>query len=52
MSWQLVCGVQPLPTHTFSGVWRWPLVMLAYMTALAYAASLIVYRLAVSAGLG
>jgi len=32
--------------------WRWPLVMLAYMTGLAYAASLIVYRLAVAAGLG
>jgi ferrous iron transport protein B len=32
--------------------WRWPLVMLVYMTALAYAASLIVYRLAAAAGLG
>ncbi|MDB5448528.1 MAG: Iron transporter FeoB, partial [Phenylobacterium sp.] len=32
--------------------WRWPLVMLVYMTAMAYVASLIVYRAAVAAGLG
>jgi ferrous iron transport protein B len=32
--------------------WRWPIVMLVYMTALAYGASLIVYRAAVAAGLG
>jgi ferrous iron transport protein B len=32
--------------------WRWPLVMLVYMTALAYIASLITYRLAAAAGLG
>jgi ferrous iron transport protein B len=32
--------------------WRWPLVMLGYMTALAYLASLLVYHLAVAAGLG
>jgi ferrous iron transport protein B len=32
--------------------WRWPLIMAGYMTALAYLASLIVYRLAVAAGLG
>jgi ferrous iron transport protein B len=32
--------------------WRWPLVMLVYMTALAYLASLVVYHLAVAAGLG
>jgi ferrous iron transport protein B len=32
--------------------WGWPLVMLVYMTALAYLASLIVYRAAVAAGLG
>jgi ferrous iron transport protein B len=32
--------------------WRWPLVMFLYMTGLAYAASLIVYRLATAAGLG
>jgi ferrous iron transport protein B len=32
--------------------WRWPIIMLVYMTALAYGASLIVYRAAVAAGLG
>lgn len=32
--------------------WKWPLVMLAYMTGLAYLASFVVYRLAVAAGLG
>lgn len=32
--------------------WRWPIVMLVYMTALAYVASLIVYHSAVAAGLG
>lgn len=32
--------------------WRWPLVMLAYMTGLAYLASFVVYRTAVAAGLG
>jgi ferrous iron transport protein B len=32
--------------------WLWPLVMLVYMTALAYAASFAVYQGAVAAGLG
>ncbi|HKR88183.1 MAG TPA: ferrous iron transport protein B [Phenylobacterium sp.] len=32
--------------------WRWPIVMLFYMTALAYLASLVVYRAAVAGGLG
>ena len=32
--------------------WRWPIVMLVYMTGLAYLASLIVYHGAVAAGLG
>lgn len=32
--------------------WRWPIVMLLYMTGLAYLASLVVYRFAVAAGLG
>ncbi len=32
--------------------WRWPMFMLAYMTALAYAASFVAYRLALWAGLG
>jgi ferrous iron transport protein B len=32
--------------------WRWPLVMLGYMTALAYVASLVVYHIAVASGLG
>ena len=31
--------------------WRWPLVMLGYMTALAYAASFVVYHAAAAAGL-
>ncbi len=32
--------------------WTWPIVMLVYMTGLAYVASLITYRVAVAAGLG
>jgi ferrous iron transport protein B len=32
--------------------WRWPLVMLVYMTAMAYLASMAVYTVAVAAGLG
>ena len=32
--------------------WRWPIIMFAYMTALAYAAAFIVYRVAVSLGAG
>jgi len=32
--------------------WRWPVVMFVYMTALAYAASLITYEVAKTAGLG
>jgi ferrous iron transport protein B len=32
--------------------WRWPLVMLAYMTALAYGAAYIVYHSAVALGAG
>jgi ferrous iron transport protein B len=32
--------------------WRWPLIMVAYMTALAYAASLLVYHAAVALGAG
>jgi ferrous iron transport protein B len=32
--------------------WGWAMVMLAYMTALAYAAAFVVYHLAVASGLG
>jgi ferrous iron transport protein B len=35
-----------------SGTWRWPLFMVAYMTALAYVASLIVYQGGRALGLG
>jgi ferrous iron transport protein B len=32
--------------------WRWPLVMLGYMTGLAYLASFVVYHVAAASGLG
>ena len=32
--------------------WRWPVIMFAYMTALAYIAAFIVYRAAVALGWG
>ena len=35
-----------------SGTWRWPIVMFAYMTALAYGASLVVYQVGSRLGLG
>lgn len=35
-----------------SGTWRWPLFMVAYMTLLAYGASLIVYQVGARLGLG
>lgn len=35
-----------------SGTWTWPLFMLAYMTVLAYAASLAVYQIGSRLGLG
>lgn len=35
-----------------SGTWRWPLFMLAYMTVLAYGASLAVYQVGSRLGLG
>ena len=35
-----------------SGGWRWPLFMVAYMTVLAYAASLLVYQVGRAAGWG
>lgn len=35
-----------------SGTWRWPLFMLAYMTVLAYGASLAVYQIGSRLGLG
>lgn len=35
-----------------SGTWRWPLFMVAYMTLLAYGASLVVYQVGARLGLG
>jgi ferrous iron transport protein B len=35
-----------------SGTWRWPLFMVAYMTLLAYGASLVVYQVGFRLGLG
>lgn len=35
-----------------SGTWRWPIFMLAYMTVLAYGASLAVYQIGSRLGLG
>jgi ferrous iron transport protein B len=35
-----------------SGSWRWPLFMIAYMTVLAYTASLLVYQVGSRLGLG
>ena len=35
-----------------SGTWRWPIFMFAYMTALAYGASLFVYQVGSRLGLG
>jgi ferrous iron transport protein B len=39
-------------TRRETNSWRWPAVMLGYMTALAYIASFVTYRLAFWAGLG
>ena len=39
-------------TRRETNSWRWPAVMLGYMTALAYAASFATYHLACWAGLG
>lgn len=35
-----------------SGTWRWPIFMFAYMTALAYGASLVVYQVGSRLGMG
>lgn len=35
-----------------SGAWRWPIFMFAYMTAVAYGASLVVYQVGSRLGLG
>ncbi len=32
--------------------WRWPIIMFAYMTGLAYIAAFITYRVAVALGAG
>jgi ferrous iron transport protein B len=39
-------------TRRETNSWRWPLFMLGYMTALAYVASFLTYRIALWAGLG
>ena len=43
-----VLAMQCLPTQAVArretGSWKWPLLQLGYMTALAYAASLIAYQ--------
>jgi ferrous iron transport protein B len=38
--------------HRESGTWRWPMFMFAYMSVLAYAASLTVYQIGSRLGLG
>jgi ferrous iron transport protein B len=35
-----------------TGQWRWPVIMTAYLFALAYLASFITYRAALAFGLG
>jgi ferrous iron transport protein B len=64
--WSLATGLSFLAWYVFApqcastlGVvkretnsWRWPIVMFAYMTALAYLASFVVYRTAVALGGG
>jgi ferrous iron transport protein B len=65
-NWSIATGLSFLAWYVFApqcastlGVvkretnsWRWPIIMLVYMTALAYGASFIVYRIAVASGLG
>jgi len=50
-----VLAMQCLPTQAVTrretGSWRWPLVQLGYMTALAYTAALLVYQIASRAAL-
>ena len=38
--------------RTESGTWRWPLFMVAYMSVLAYGASLLVYQVGRRMGWG
>ena len=51
-----VLAMQCLPTQVITrretGTWKWPLVQLGYMTALAYVAALVTYQSALVAGLG
>jgi ferrous iron transport protein B len=50
-----VLAMQCLPTQAVArretGGWKWPLVQLGYMTALAYTAALLTYQVASAAGL-
>lgn len=64
--WSLATGLSLLAWYVFApqclstlatvkretGGWLWPLVMAAYLFALAYAASFVTYRLALAAGWG
>jgi len=51
-----VLAMQCLPTQAITrretGTWKWPLLQLGYMTALAYVAALVTYQSALAAGLG
>lgn len=51
-----VLAMQCLPTQAVTwretGTWKWPLVQLGYMTALAYVAALVTYQTAAAMGLG
>lgn len=51
-----VLAMQCLPTQVVTrretGSWKWAILQLVYMTVLAYVSALIVYQVAVAAGLG
>jgi ferrous iron transport protein B len=40
------CFATQAVTRRETGAWKWPLVQLGYMTALAYTAALVVYQTA------
>ena len=50
LSMQCLSTVAVMKRET--GGWKWPLVQIAYMTALAYGVTWAVYRAGLSAGLG
>jgi len=65
-SWSIATGLSLLAWYVFApqclstlavvkretNSWRYPLLMLAYLFALAYLAAFLTYRLALAAGLG